>query len=178
VDDGIDLAWLWSVLRVGGVVLLLLLVVFGPFLAVVVAKAMRRRGRRRDPDPRSAIAGGWEEYVDAGIDSRRAVPSAPTRREVAAAFATPGGIRLADDADRAVFSGAAVGPDEAAAFWRIVDEERRALRDRQGLWPRLRAAVSLRSFLRFLAPRRSRRRPPHSDERGKRSAAQVGRDTT
>lgn len=177
-DDAVDLSVLWTVLRVGGLVLLSLLVVLGPFLAVVAAKALRRRGRRRDPDPRSAIAGGWDEYVDAGVDHRRAVPSAPTRREIAVAFATPRGIRLADDADRAVFSSAAVSPDEAAAFWRIVDEERRSLRSRQGLWHRVRAAVSLRSFLRFLAPRRPRRRPPHRDERGKRSAALAGRDTT
>lgn len=177
-DDGVDLSVLWTVLRVGGLVLLSLLVVLGPFLAVIAAKALRRRGRRRDPDPRSAIAGGWDEYVDAGVDHRRAVPSAPTRREIAVAFATPRGIRLADDADRAVFSSAAVSPDEAAAFWRIVDEERRSLRSRQGLWHRVRAAVSLRSFLRFLAPRRPRRRPPHRDERGKRSAAPAGRDTT
>lgn len=177
-DDGLDLTWLWALLRIGGIAVLGLLVVLGPFLAVIVAKALRRRGRRLAPDPRDAIAGGWDEYVDAGVDSRHVVPRAPTRRETAAAFATPGGLRLADDADRAVFSAASVSADEAAAFWRIVHEERRALRSRQSRWQRLRAAVSLRSFLRFLAPRRSWQRPPHRDERGKRPAAHGGRDTT
>ncbi|MCJ1706326.1 transglutaminase-like domain-containing protein [Microbacterium sp. VKM Ac-2923] len=178
VDDGIDLVWLWALLRTGGVVLLSLLVVLGPFLTVIVAKAMRRRGRRLAPDPRSAIAGGWDEYVDTGVDSRRTVPRAPTRREVAAAFATPAGLRLADEADRAVFSAATVTADDASEFWRVVEQERRALHSRQSRWQRVRAAVSLRSFLGFLAPGRSRRRPPHRDERGMRSAAQAGRDTT
>ncbi len=176
-DDGVDLAVLWSVLRVGGIALLSLLVLLGPFLAVLIAKALRRRGRRRDPDPRAAIAGGWDEYVDTGVDARRTLPRASTRREVAAAFATPGGERLADDADRAVFSSVAVTADEAAAFWRIVDQERRALQGGQSRWRRARAAVSLRSFLRFLDPRPRRRRPPHRDERGKRAATRAGRDT-
>jgi hypothetical protein len=177
-DDSLDLAWLWSALRISGVVLAVLLILVGPFLAVIVAKIVRRRGRRRDPDPRSAIAGGWDEYVDAGVDSGRSVPRSPTRREVAAAFATPSGVRLADDADRAVFSSADVGADEVSAFWRIVDEERRAMTRQRGFWRRVRAALSLRSFLRFLAPRRSRRGTPHRDERGKRPTAPGGRETT
>ncbi|MGN7970318.1 transglutaminase domain-containing protein [Microbacterium sp. 22296] len=177
-DAGVDLAWLWALARVVGIVLLLFLIVFGPFLTVVVAKLLRRRGRRLDPDPRSAIAGGWDEYVDTALDSRRALPRAPTRREVAEVLATAGGIRLADDADRAVFSPAAVTASEAAAFWRIVDEERRALRSRQSMWQRVCSALSLRSFLGFLAPGRRRRRPPHRDERGRRSTVQAERDTT
>ncbi len=177
-DDGVDLAWLWPILRVTGLALLALLIVFGPFLAVVIAKAVRRRGRRRDPDPRSAIAGGWDEYVDAGVDAGRTVPRAPTRREVADAFATPSGARLADDADRAVFAGGAVTADEVAEFWSIVDAERRVLVRQRGFWRRVRAAVSLRSFLRFLAPRSPRTRSPHRDERGKRPTAPGGRNTT
>jgi len=177
-DDGLDLAWLWASLRVAGIVLLILLVLFGPFLAVLVAKALRRRGRRHDADPRSAIAGGWDEYVDAGVDAGRVVPRAPTRREVAEAFATPSGTLLADNADRAVFSSAEVSADEVSEFWRIVDEERRTIARQRGFWRRLRAAVSLRSFLRFLAPRPSRRGSPHRDERGKRSTTRVERDTT
>ena len=176
--DGLDLAWLWPILRVAGISFLAVLVLFGPFLAVLLAKAIRRRGRRRDPDPRAAIAGGWDEYVDAGVDAGHVLPPAPTRRELAAALGTSDGSRLADDADRAVFSPRAVTSDEAAAFWRIVDAERRALVRQRGGWQRLRAAVSLRSFLRFFAPRPTRRRPPHRDERGKRPSARRRRDTT
>ncbi|MFM9709745.1 hypothetical protein, partial [Streptomyces galilaeus] len=43
-DEGLDLAWLWPILRVAGVSLLVVLILFGPFLAIVVAKALRRRG--------------------------------------------------------------------------------------------------------------------------------------
>ncbi|WZH37580.1 MAG: transglutaminase domain-containing protein [Microbacterium enclense] len=176
--DGLDLAWLWPILRVAGISLLVVVVLFGPFLVVVIAKAVRRRGRRRDPDPRAAIAGGWDEYVDAGVDAGHELPPSPTRRELAAALGTSGGSRLADDADRAVFSSRTVTAEDAAAFWRIVDAERRTLARQRGGWRRLRAAVSLRSFLRFLAPRPTRRRPPHRDERGKRPSARRRRDTT
>jgi hypothetical protein len=170
-DDGLDLAWLWPILRVVGISLLVVLILFGPFLVVVVAKAVRRRGRRRDPDPRVSIAGGWDEYVDAGVDSGREVPTSSTRRELAEAFGTSAGLRLADDADRAVFSSRTVTADEASEFWRIVDDERRVLSRQRGWWRRVRAAVSLRSFLRFFAPRPTRRRPPHRDERGERPPA-------
>lgn len=175
---GPDLSWLWPVLRVVGISLLAVIVLFGPFLAVIVAKALRRRSRRRDPDPRAAIAGGWDEYVDAGVDTGHELPPSSTRRELAAALGTGAGLRLADDADRAVFSSTAVTADEAAAFWRTVDTERRALARQRGGWRRLRAALSLRSFLRFLAPRPMRRRPPHRDERGTRPTAPRRRDTT
>lgn len=175
-DDGLDLAWLWPILRVVGISLLIVLILFGPFLAILVAKGLRRRGRRRDPDPRAAIAGGWDEYVDAGVDAGRELRPSSTRRELAEAFDTPAGLRLADDADRAVFSSRTVTADEASAFWRIVDAERRTLTRQRGWWRRVRAAVSLRSFLRFFAPRPSRRRPPHRDERGKRTS--TGRRTT
>lgn len=170
-DDGLDLAWLWPILRISGIALLVVLILFGPFLAVVVAKAVRRRGRRRDPDPRVSIAGGWDEYVDAGVDAGRDPRPSSTRREVAESFDTPSGRRLADDADRAVFSARTVTADEAAEFWRIVEDERRVLTRQRGWWRRVRAAVSLRSFLRFFAPSPMRRRPPHRDERGKRPPA-------
>lgn len=177
-DGGVDLAWLWPVLRVVGVSLLVLLILFGPFAAIVLAKVVRRRGRRRDADPRAAIAGGWDEYVDAGVDAGRSVPRSPTRREVADAFATTSGGRLADDADRAVFSADTVTADEVAAFWDIVERDRRELLRQRGFWRRLRAAVSLRSFVRLLAPRPVRRGTPHRDERGKRRTAEGRRDST
>ncbi|MDQ1123358.1 transglutaminase domain-containing protein [Microbacterium trichothecenolyticum] len=177
-DDGLDLAWLWPVLRVTGIGVLVLLVLFGPFLAIVVAKALRRRGRRRDADPRAAIAGGWDEYVDAGVDAGRVLPPAPTRHDVAAAFGTASATRLAEEADRAVFAPDAVSADEVADYWRMVEVERRVLLRQRGWWRRVRAAVSLRSFLRFLTPRRARAGSLHRDERGKRPTAPTGRDTT
>lgn len=148
----VDLAWLWPLLRIGGIVLLLLALAFGPFLAIVWTKAGRRRRRRRTGAPASRIAGGWDEYVDAAVDSGRAAPRTLTRSELAAAFSTPGGDELARDADRAVFSPADLSPDDAQRYWSAVDAERRRLRRERGFWRGARAAISLRSLLRPLAP--------------------------
>lgn len=179
-DDagGIDLAWLWPILRVAGIVLLVLAVVLGPFLAVLAAKASRRRGRRTTSDPVEKIAGGWEEYVDAGVDAGHPAPRELTRSELAAAFGTPSGGQLAATADRAVFAREQTTPDDAAEFWRIVDDERRRLSRERGFWRRFVTALSLRSFVRLIAPRPSRPRSPRSVERGKRRPAAGGRTTT
>ena len=66
--------------------------------------------------------------------------------------------------------------DEAAEFWRIVDAERRAFAGTR--WQRVRAAVSLRSFV----PGGLRRRPPVTEspsdiERGSRAQADAARRT-
>ena len=60
--------------------------------------------------------------------------------------------------------------DEADEFWRIVESERRLLAREGGAWHRLRATVSLRSFVRHLAPSTGRRE--RTAEREKRRTAQ------
>lgn len=154
---GPDLAWLWPWLRGAGVVAAILLLAFGPFLVIMAAKAIRRHGRRTQGAPASRIAGGWDEYVDAAVDAGLTAPRAHTRRELATEWSTPSGGALADRADRAVFSPAAATLHDADEFWRIVDDERRALSSRRGFWRRLAATVSLRSFVRPLAPTTGRR---------------------
>lgn len=154
--DEVDLAWVWATLRIAGGVVAVLLVLVGPFLLVVAAKAWRRRARRTAAAPADRIAGGWEEYVDAAVDARRRPPDAATRREVAAAVGGPGAAALARDADEAVFSARPVTDDEASAFWRIVDTERSGFAT--GAWQRVRAAVSLRSFVPAGSSRGSRSR--------------------
>ena len=79
--SGADLAWLWPTLRIAGIALLLGTLAFGPFLAVIAAKAARRRGRRGAHLPADRIAGGWDEYVDAAIDAGRDGPASLTRTE-------------------------------------------------------------------------------------------------
>ncbi|GAA3633497.1 transglutaminase-like domain-containing protein [Microbacterium awajiense] len=154
-DDGggIDLAWLWPVLRVAGIVLAVAAIAFGPLLAIVAAKNVRRRSRRTQGRPAARIAAGWDEYVDAAVDAGREVPTWSTRSELASTFATPRAGALALDADRAAFSGSAASDDDAAAFWRIVDEERRRFAAEDGGWRVILATVSLKSFIRHLAPR-------------------------
>lgn len=175
VDDGtddaagLDLAWLWPVLRIGGIVLLVLLLVLGPFALIAAAKASRRRTRRTQGSPAARIAGGWDEYVDAAVDAGRDAAPDLTRSELAGLFATPSGAALATDADRAVFSGAPVPAADATEFWRVVDQERRTLRAERGFWHGVVATVSLRSFVRHLAPSGARSR---FAERGKRRVTQ------
>ncbi len=167
---GLDLAWMWPVARISGIVLAALLIVLGPLLVVVAAKAARRRGRRTQGVPSVRIAGGWDEYVDAAVDTGRDAVPARTRSELAEAFETTGGATLADAADRAVFGSAPASDADAEAFWRIVEDERRALLRERGFWKRLAATVSLRSFFRHLAPAAGRRPSPRSVERGTRRA--------
>ncbi|GAA1982299.1 hypothetical protein GCM10009777_15060 [Microbacterium pumilum] len=173
--SGLDLAWLWPVLRISAAALLVALLVCGPFLIVIGAKAARRRARRQEGTPAAQIAGGWDEYVDAAADAGLDAPRAYTRGELAQAFATPSGPELAVTADRAVFSGAAPAADEADAYWSLVDAERRRFARASGGWHRFAATVSLRSFIRHLAPAAGARK--RIAERGKRQAAEPVRLT-
>lgn len=163
---GLDLSWLGVTLRVMGVVAGVAALALGPFLLVIGAKALRRRARRSRPDPAASIAGGWDEYLDAAADAGHEPARRLTRVEAAESYQTPSGLALAEAADRAVFSSAVATASEAEEYWRIVDAERRAISP--GRWRRLRAAVSLRSFLRLVEPRRV---GTFSAERGSRQSA-------
>ena len=169
---GPDLAWLWPILRVVAIVVLIAVLALGPFVLVAAAKAARRRARRSQDSPAAQIAGGWEEYVDAALDAGRDASPVLTRSELADIFATSSGESLARDADRAVFSGDPVSADDAQAFWAIVDAERAELFRGAGVWRRILATVSLRSFVRHLAPPGTR---PRFAERGKRRVMQPAR---
>ena len=171
---GPDLSWLGPFLRIGGLVLFALALVLGPLLVVVGAKAARRRSRRTAGRPAARIAGGWDEYVDAAVDAGREAPRPLTRSELAAALATPSGAGLAMTADRAVFSADEPADEDAAAFWRLVDAERRGFARERGVWRGLAATVSLRSFFRHLAPAAGARTRL---ERGKRRASEPVRLT-
>lgn len=160
-----DLTGLWAILRVSGIVLVAAGILLGPFVVIVIAKALRRRARRRDDDPTARIVAGWDEYVDAAVDFGRPAPRAQTREETAADYATPRGMVLADRADRAVFARDAVTPAESEEFWRIVDEERRVFSQRESVWRSLIAAVSLRSFTREISPKYAPPGAPRRQER-------------
>ena len=154
-EEGADLEPLWFALRVSGVSLLGLTILFGPLLAIVAAKAFRRRSRRRSPDVVERFTGGWQEFVDTAVDHGYPVPRTQTRQELAALYAgedAAPGVRLATWADRSVFDVAPPSAEENAEFWRIVDAERSRLAAEKTFWQRLRARVSLRS-LRSRRPR-------------------------
>ncbi len=143
--DTVDLGWLWASVRIVGISLGALLVVVGPFLAILAAKAIRRRSRRGADEPAARIVGGWDEYLDAAADAGHRAPAAATRLEVAGALGQDAAPGLAVAADRAVFSDGGTTVDDATEFWRIVDAERTAFTATR--WQRVRAALSLRSFV-------------------------------
>ncbi len=145
-----DLGSLLAVLKIIGITLLVVLVLATPFLTILIAKWQRRRNRRRAPEAVTRIANGWDEYVDAAVDHGLAPPGVRTRVETATGYGSPQGVELATIADQAVFgppTGQSVAADD---FWRIVDEERRSFGTDQGWRRRVRGALSLRSFARFL----------------------------
>lgn len=172
-DDGaaLDLAWLWPMLRAGGVALLVVGLAIGPFVIVIATKAARRRSRRHARSPVSQIAGGWDEYVDAAIDTGRVAARTLTRSELAAVFATPSGATLAHDADRAVFSPATLSDADVEHYWEMVDAERAGLRAEHGFWRGALTTVSLRSLFRPWAPEQGAR--TRISERGRRRAQPV-----
>lgn len=153
-----DLTELWAILRVVALVILGAALLLSPFLAVVATKRWRRHTRRNGADPVSRIAGGWDEFVDTALDHGLNAPTALTRSELAAHFAngesaaSTDGAALAARADRAVFANQRPDETDAAEFWRIVDSQRALLSAGAGSMQRLRAAVSLRSFARYLVP--------------------------
>ena len=159
---GPDLSALWSALRIGGASLALLLVFLSPFLAVLAAKGLRRRSRRGSADPADRVAGGWDDYVDAAVDRGLPAPRTHTRTELARLYdadGNGGAMRLASWADRSVFSHVPPTDAESAAFWELVEEERRRMDADRGWWGRLRARLS---------PRSLRRRPAGTTGRGRR----------
>lgn len=166
IDDALDLAWLWAILRVVGLVLLITALVLSPFLTITGAKLARRRRRRRAPDPESRIAGGWLEWMDAALDHGEQLPSNVTRLESARAvvarrpldadgtlYAAPAPLDLAEWADRAVFSAVPPTDEESEAFWAIVDDERRRWSAQQTFWQRIRSTLSISSFTRAVDAR-------------------------
>lgn len=152
---GVDLGWLWVTLTALGLSLLTLIVLLGPFLVVVAFKRLRARSRRRSVEPKDAILGGWNEFVDAEIDHGEALAPNLTRTELVARFAPESRAReLATRADRAVFSALAPSADDAFAYWQLVDAQLADLKAKSSRRQRLRAALSLRSLIRWLWPSR------------------------
>ena len=111
----------------------------------------RRRKRKDAANPADRISGGWDELVDRASDYGTRVPPGATRAEDAALMATamadPAVTTLAVRADGQVFGPAEPSPAEVDEFWRQVDEIVAGLGERASVWRRLRARLSLRSYL-------------------------------
>ncbi len=168
-EETADWSGLWSALRIGGISALALLILVGPFLLVLIVKAVRRRSRRSATDVVDRVTGGWDEYVDAAIDSGLPAPRTHTRQELATLHAesAPGSraTTLATWADRSVFDVASPSAEDSERFWQIVEEERARLIADRGFWARVRARLSLRSLLRRPAPTEREAAPRRRDTR-------------
>lgn len=142
-------AWLAIVrlvVPIVGVVALVLGLLASPFLAIVAAKARRRRLRRRHLDPAVRIAGGWREFHDAALDHGVEIPASATRSEAAEIVGGSRPTVLARVADRATFAPAEPAAEDADRVWVAVIEMRRAFDARATRWRRVVAAVSSRSL--------------------------------
>jgi hypothetical protein len=107
-----------------------------------LARRTARRSRRRAS---GRLVGAWQELVDLGTDLRVPVPPDGTRETQAAALgAAP---ELAQRADDLIFGVEPPHTDEAAKYWRAVDQARRAMAKRHPLWRRVRAFYNPASLL-------------------------------
>ena len=132
-------------------------------LALVGAKAIRRRRWRRVRSPAGRVLGAWNEVVDRLTERRVRVSPAMTADEVVVAStslvpATSPLLRsLSLPADTALYAGTDVGPDLADAAWSWAREAAAELHRGVPWWQRLRASLSPAPLLR---PFRSRGHGP------------------
>jgi hypothetical protein len=156
VDDEVASDWFAAILPVllaVGTGLLALFLLLLPLLFLFVVKGARRRRRRDEAVPEVRVVGAWDELVDSYLDHGISVPTGATRQSVAEAVGRAPALALAATVDAAVFAEHPPTRDSADAAWAIVDEERSSLTESSTLRDRLRAAVSLASFLRHVTPR-------------------------
>ncbi len=145
-DDGFP-AWLRVVLLYVGLPLLVVALLLG---SVVLAKVLRRRRRRSAERVTARIVGGWRELVDHARDLGQPVPVGAgwTRREQSTQLVCVQAPDLAALADRHVFGPTPPADAVASSYWQEVDVERRAMSHGVTRRRRLRAALSLRTFVR------------------------------
>ncbi|MCW2497076.1 transglutaminase domain-containing protein [Jatrophihabitans sp.] len=140
--------WVLTVLLSVGIPLLVLLAIAG---LIIGAKRRRRHLRRSRGSPADRFSTGWRELIDHARDLGVSVPTGRTRREeadvLAANPAAAPAAPLAVDADAGVFGAGTPAPEAAEAYWRKVDGARHSMNRSVGRARRLRAALSVRSWL-------------------------------
>ncbi|WP_430646105.1 transglutaminaseTgpA domain-containing protein [Agromyces sp. GXS1127] len=142
-------AWLdalLGVLRIVGIVLAALALLASPFLAVLAAKARRRRLRRRAGTPVERIEGGWAEFADRAADYRYPMTPTATRAEQAAVVGGLGPAVLASVVDRVVFGPDGPGEGDDDRVWSAVEELQRRMDEPRTWRERMRARISLGSL--------------------------------
>ena len=139
-----------------------MLIFVGPFLLILTMKRRRRRSRREHESPYAQIVGAWEEYVDVSIDFGAPMPRNKTRLELARDSANPNILKLAELANEMSygsdeFDSVDINEEELAntieESWTIFNEELNRLQSSTKRLERLRAKLSLRSFIRAAKPK-------------------------
>lgn len=154
--DGVT-GWLEAILPIvtavgtGALALVLLLL---PLLFLIVLKVVRRRSRKSAADPEVSLVGAWDELVDTYLDYGLRLPSHTTRTHLATMIGRPNAATLAVAVDAGVFAEQPPSHAAADAAWEVLLQERAELASSSTLTVRLKAALALRSFLRYLPARR------------------------
>ncbi|HML51656.1 MAG TPA: transglutaminaseTgpA domain-containing protein [Propionicimonas sp.] len=138
------LKWLLAVLAVVGPPVA---IVVGLAAALIIAKAVRRRIRRRAGNASSQVAGAWVDTFDRCRDLGMVRAKRGTRLEQSRIINDPAVSELAVAVDTATF-----GPQEPSAqhvdqLWMRAMTTQRELLSRRGFWARLWARVNPRSLL-------------------------------
>ena len=160
---GSGLAWLLPLLRTLAWILSPAFAVLLCVGAVRGVKARRRRRRRTRGSAANRFAAGWRDLVDHARDLGAAVPGTGTRRQQAEALAALGldplasyGLSpLAADADAVVYGPGDPSEEQAEAYWKEIDQARRAISRASSRRRRLVAAVNLRTLFRPAAAGRA-----------------------
>ncbi|WP_353827440.1 transglutaminaseTgpA domain-containing protein [Agromyces sp. SYSU T0242] len=142
-------AWvaaLLAALRVGGIAIAVLVAIASPFMAIVLAKARRRRLRRGAATAVERIEGGWQEFADQAVDHGYPMPVGATRAEQAAVVGGLAPAVLAAVVDRAAFGPDGPGEGDDERVWQAVDELGRRLDEPRSWRERARARISLGSL--------------------------------
>lgn len=134
-----------------------LIVIVGPLVLILGMKHRRRLGRMRAEIVANRVAGGWSELLDVARDLGTSASPMATRTEQAAMLSAAfpkleehvDSNRLARQADVAVFAPDRVTEDQAAGYWKSIDEGVAALRGSVSKPRALAGRLSIRSFRGF-----------------------------
>lgn len=134
----------------------------GPFAVILLMKRRRRRARREHEIPFAKVVGAWEEFVDTSIDFGAPTPRNLTRLEYARQAGSTEVIELAEMANMMAFGSSEIESvdleDEeldalVARSWEIYDDQLQAFKAESKRFARIRAALSMKSFVRALKPK-------------------------
>lgn len=128
------------------------LVISSPFLTILALKARRTARRRKAPEVRAAVAGGWLDIVDRARDLGHRLDLADTRREAAQRLQTTypkvAVLPAATQIDAAIYGPGQLAPVAATEVWKQVDAVKQGMFAQVNWRRRVAAALSLRSLKR------------------------------